>query len=291
MEKFSKPIKLSDYQPIFYDESRQRYQINYKKEDYYEATGKVDDMCYITYIEFLNCPNSIEIKNAISEQIDLETANNIVNGFIYRKKREDSEELEDKFYRIYLSLENQTNFLRDYNLIKNIQDSGLLPYTIKCGDGYNVEYLVFNTVEEFEHMLLAMSKYIIDCQKEGWRIKDSFDYGTFDIAVRQKFQELRRRNEPDIRFNVTTDSSGNILENNITYKEDEDSSTGGTIALEGSKSKIEEEEKKKIIEERRKAMIAFIKKSGIEVSGDLEEMDGRELEKYIKEIKKRESKN
>ena len=190
MERKSRPMSISEYSYVTYNTEKQLYQINYKKEDYYNFNGKVEDQCYVTYLEFFQCPNSIELKAAISEQFDIETRELLVNGFTYRRKLPNSEEREDKFYRIYLSPENQSNFLQTYILAKNIPDSSILPYKIKCGDGYTIEYLEITSIDEFEDLLVCINEHIRRTQEEGWKKKDEFDYSKFDIAARQKYQEL-----------------------------------------------------------------------------------------------------
>lgn len=211
MENHSKVIQESEYQPITYNFDVGKYQVYYKKEDYYDFTGKVDGMCYVTYIEFDHCPDSVELKSAISEQYDKLIKNKILYGFYYYKLIPGTDNREDKFWRIYLSQENQMNLWNNYIMAKNLNGINL-PYTVKCGDGFNIEYLEINTIEEFEDLLLEMSKFITKCQKDGWQEKDSIDFNLFDNEIREKFRQVREienaiNNPPDSNTDSSTDSS------------------------------------------------------------------------------------
>ena len=219
MKHYSKIIQESEYQPITYNFDTGKYQVYYKKEDYYDISGKVDGMCYVTYIEFDHCPNSIELKSAISEQYDSLIKDKILYGFYYYKPIAGTNDREDKFWRIYLSPENQMNLWNNYAIAKNMNGINL-PYTVKCGDGYNIEYLEINTIAEFEDLLFQMSEFITQCQKDGWQEKDAINFSLFDIETRKKYQQVL---EIQNAINNPTDSS---IDSSI------DSSTGNdTIVI------------------------------------------------------------
>lgn len=178
-------IDESNYQLVKYDTFLQKYLVMFDRQDYYDITGPVEGKIYVGIIEFDSAPNAIEIKEAISEELNKLPTDLIMSNFYFDTS---INEFETHSYRIHLSLENQLNYFSNYMVALQTNGSNL-PYRIKCGDGYNVEYFDINTVEEFTNLYKEICDHISRIQRDAWQVKDNIDWNEYleysHVAYRQ----------------------------------------------------------------------------------------------------------
>lgn len=107
-------------------------------------------------------PGLQQVKDLVIAAVNEYSDKVILNGFEWKGES------------VYLSKTNQLNFAAversqsvEYPLdVKTNEDS----------DGVAV-YMTFKTKEEFVEFSQAASKFIIDTQHAGWKVKDSIDWG------------------------------------------------------------------------------------------------------------------
>lgn len=80
---------------------------------------------------------------------------------------------------VWLSQENQQNYLRDLNLAK-ITGGENLPVTYKLGEDEAV-YRVFQTIEDLQDFNIQVSNHINNSIQRFWSIKDNIDWEKYKI--------------------------------------------------------------------------------------------------------------
>ena len=117
-------------------------------------------------------PTLKNIKKLIIDDINSETDNKIISGFIWNDKK------------IWLSEENQRNF-SEAQRIAMMTNSANLPITFKLGedkDG-NPVYHTFTSLDELTQFCLAAASYIQQCLAEGWQKKDNMDWSVYEAII------------------------------------------------------------------------------------------------------------
>lgn len=115
-------------------------------------------------------PTLREIKHDISELINTETDETILDGFSWNGKP------------VYLSAENQMNFKAAYDIARDTQGASL-PVKFKLGedaDG-NAVYHTFTKLEPLQDFVMRAMAFVVATLNVGWAKKD-FDYSIFDIT-------------------------------------------------------------------------------------------------------------
>lgn len=115
-------------------------------------------------------PTIDEIKESILTDINSQTDEKILKGFVWNNKP------------VWLSSENQFNFKAAYDLAIQTQGQNL-PLKFKLGENEDNEpvYHTFSTVEELNEFYLSAIAFIQQCLNEGWKLKDSIDFSVYKI--------------------------------------------------------------------------------------------------------------
>lgn len=129
------------------------------------------------------------IKEAIIKDIDDQTDEKILNGFVWNEKP------------VKLDFENQFNFKAAYDLAAQTQGANL-PIKFKLGEaqiekGENEYgmlitekqpiYHTFETMEEFTDFYIKTIAYIQQCLKEGWDKKDNIDWKPYEDILKELY--------------------------------------------------------------------------------------------------------
>lgn len=124
--------------------------------------------CWTYRERFTHKPTPEEIKEVIIKQINTNTDEKILNGFVW------------KSMPIWLSTENQFNYKAAYDLA--VQTGGQsLPIKFKFGTDKKPIYHTFNTLDDFQEFYTASLVFIQQAIDDGWKEKDSLDLGLFTI--------------------------------------------------------------------------------------------------------------
>ncbi|MCP4100443.1 MAG: DUF4376 domain-containing protein, partial [Lentisphaerae bacterium] len=99
-----------------------------------------------------------ELLQLLKAKIDVETDENILNGFLYEDKS------------VKLSLENQMNYKAEYDMRELLT----YPHKIKAGN----EYVMLESSDEYAAFYVAGVQYIRSCIEAGWAEKDALDAKT-----------------------------------------------------------------------------------------------------------------
>lgn len=118
--------------------------------------------------EFTHKPSVDEIKDLISGWIDEQTQNKILSGFQFEGNL------------VWLSIENQTNYERDY-LKAHLGLPDSLPVTFKFGSDEQPIYRVFESKEDIENFYKGYTSHIRQTQLDGWNAKDAIDLELYRV--------------------------------------------------------------------------------------------------------------
>ncbi|MCP4100858.1 MAG: hypothetical protein GY750_05440 [Lentisphaerae bacterium] len=99
-----------------------------------------------------------ELLQLLKAKIDVETDENILNGFLYKDKS------------VKLSLENQMNYKAEYDMRELLT----YPHKIKADN----EYVMLESFDEYAAFYVAGVQYIRSCIEAGWNEKDTLDSKT-----------------------------------------------------------------------------------------------------------------
>lgn len=110
-----------------------------------------------------------EIKEAILADINAQTDEKILSGFIWNDKP------------VWLSSENQFNFKAAYDLAVQTQGQNL-PVKFKLGENEEGEpvYHTFEDMTEFTDFYTKAIAFINQCLNEGWERKDAIDWSDYE---------------------------------------------------------------------------------------------------------------
>lgn len=110
-----------------------------------------------------------EIKEAILADINSQTDERILTGFVWHDKP------------VWLSSENQFNFKAAYDLAVQTQGQSL-PVKFKLGENADGEpvYHTFEDMVEFTDFYTQAIAFINQCLNEGWERKDSIDWTVYE---------------------------------------------------------------------------------------------------------------
>ena len=121
-----------------------------------------------TYEKFSNLPSLEYIKSMINDYYNKQISESIMSGFEWNG------------YRVWLSIENQTNYKNTLDLA--IQTEGeSLPAVFRFGTIESSEYYEFKTVDELKEFWIGCNNHIQKCLTDGWKIKDSIDWSKYQI--------------------------------------------------------------------------------------------------------------
>lgn len=144
---------------------------------------QVDDTHYIWgevyfYKKQNPSPTIDDIKNAIIGDINAQTDERILSGFVWQN------------IPVWLSSENQFNFKAAYDLAIQTQGQSL-PVKFKLGEDSQGEpiYHTFTDMAEFTDFYTKAITYINQCLNEGWEEKDSIDWSEYEPLLQQAANE------------------------------------------------------------------------------------------------------
>lgn len=121
-----------------------------------------------TEITFDYKPGFEKIKSSIISIIDALTRDKIINDFRWND------------YNVYLTIENQTNYNREYYLASSTNGKNL-PVTFKFEKDGVSEFYTFKTLEELQQFYIDMSEHIRKVQSDGWETKNSINWDVYKI--------------------------------------------------------------------------------------------------------------
>jgi len=114
--------------------------------------------------EFNGQPPLIDIKEFIFENLNSKCDEAILNGLLYNNKS------------VWLSNENQQNYMRDLNLAV-ITGGGNLPLVYKLSD----EYVTISNINDLQSFNIIISNHINNTLLSYWYLKDNFDFNKYKI--------------------------------------------------------------------------------------------------------------
>jgi hypothetical protein len=121
------------------------------------------------------------VKDAIKGDIDSQTDETILCGFVWNEKP------------VYLSSENQFNFKAAYDLAVQT-DGANLPVTFKLGelsDGTPV-YHTFEEMAEAQDFYVKAVTFINQTLAAGWQRKDSIDWDAYAAALDPEYTPKKK---------------------------------------------------------------------------------------------------
>lgn len=163
--------KKSDFIPVRHVFNGVKLSFDY--EPFYEyIDGKKVETNIATWTETMIYPKpSIdEVKTFILEVINEKTDKKILSGFVWRDMP------------VWLSSENQFNYKAAYDLAV-MSEGKTLPVTFKFGSTEEPKYYTFESLDELTDFYLRAMDYISKTLADGWRKKDSIDWGEYEKAL------------------------------------------------------------------------------------------------------------
>ena len=141
----------------------------------YECVPEQDGIHATWYeIYFYKKPHPVvtfeEIKEAILGDINAQTDEKILTGFVWNDKP------------VWLSSENQFNFKAAYDLaVQTVGNS--LPVKFKLGEleDKTPVYHTFEIMSEFTDFYTKTIAHINQCLNDGWKRKDSIDWSQYEM--------------------------------------------------------------------------------------------------------------
>ena len=79
---------------------------------------------------------------------------------------------------IWLSIENQINYKKIYDLAK---ETKILPIKFKFTKNDESIYYEFTTIEELNDFYLSSIFFIKNTLEEGWELKDNIDWSVYTL--------------------------------------------------------------------------------------------------------------
>lgn len=113
-------------------------------------------------------PTMSEIRGLIINQINANTDEKILTGYVYGGKK------------VWLSTENQFNYKAAYDLAVQTEGKSL-PFTVKAGTTDEPEYITFETLDDMKAFYVGGLEYVQKCLADGWTEKDSVDWTKYEI--------------------------------------------------------------------------------------------------------------
>ena len=159
---------IEDFALIKEDASRIVVSYEYEKVDEDNATW------YEVYFykKQVAKPTISQVKEAVFADINKQTDEKIVSGFVWNSKP------------VWLSEENQKNFSEGQR-VAQMTEGQSLPVKYKLGEDENGEpvYHTFTTLSSITDFYLKGVQYINQTLNEGWTRKDAIDWQPYEDAL------------------------------------------------------------------------------------------------------------
>lgn len=122
-------------------------------------------------------PTLDDIKNAILEDINAQTDEKILSGFVWND------------IPVWLSAESQRNF-SEAQRAGEMNPKRFTPVLFKLGESNGTPvYHQFDTAEELTDFYFLAQDYIRQCLAEGWQMKDAVDFTPYEALFTQSENE------------------------------------------------------------------------------------------------------
>ena len=116
-----------------------------------------------------HAPTVEDVRQIITAWIDEKTAKEIREGLQYQG------------HLVWLSMENQVNYQRDYS--RAVATAGAsLPVTVKLGTDETPVLVTFTTLEQITAFYEAVATHISSTQAAGWEYKAAIDWENYVTA-------------------------------------------------------------------------------------------------------------
>ena len=152
-----------DQQPVI-DRIRQKNELTGEEEIIEQDSDYATWMLEIFHYK----PPAAFIKNMILDWYNKQIDKKILSGFTWKNMK------------IWLSTENQFNYKAAFDLAMQTQGKNL-PIVFKFGTADNPEYYTFETIEDLTDFYISAMNYVNNTLSEGWKQKDSIDWGLYKI--------------------------------------------------------------------------------------------------------------
>lgn len=164
---------LSDYVPV--REDRSRYVISYGLEEapnnlytWYEIYIYKKQKSYLSFQD---------VKDAILDDINSKVKAKILNGLEYTIQHGSQD---GTHVNLWLSDANQ----KDYSDLDSSHDDLTFPVRYKVGENDGEEvFEFFQRKDEIHAFCCMITRFIHQCQEEGWDYKGSFDWTPYEEAL------------------------------------------------------------------------------------------------------------
>ena len=135
--------------------------------DLFYGFGKDEDneMGYNWRTSFDHQPTIEEVKETITTQISQNTQKAIIEGYEWNGMQ------------VWLSSENQTNYMLAYDMARN-GDLEDMP-TVKLGTDDAPVYHTFKDIEELANFVAGMQQHIQNCLNTSWTEREEIDWSVF----------------------------------------------------------------------------------------------------------------
>lgn len=152
-----------------------RWKLHFGFVPYYEVDeegNKIETNLGTWYETWLSGKPSIEqVKGIVLDTMNKEVDQKILYGMVW------------KDMPIWLSSENQFNYKAAYDLAVMSQGKSL-PVTFKFGTTDTPIYYTFETLEDLSDFYISAMAYINKTLEDGWKKKDSIDWGVYEEALK-----------------------------------------------------------------------------------------------------------
>lgn len=164
--------KIEDFSLV--RDERSRYVVGYGLT----ATGVNDMYEWFEVYFYKKCdgkPTLEAVKKAIHEDINKQTDEKILTGFVWNNKP------------VWLSEENQKNF-SEAQRVAMMTEGQSLPVKFKLGEDEDGEpvYHTFNSLNVLTEFYMQGVAFINQCLQEGWQRKDDIDWEPYEELLKEE---------------------------------------------------------------------------------------------------------
>lgn len=142
-----------------------KYRIRYDIRPYINEEGEEQGVTFLES-EILHKPYINEVKEIVLSGYNQAIDEKILSGFTWNDMP------------VWLSSENQFNYKAAYDLAV-MSEGKTLPVTFKFGTTENPVYHTFENLDKLTDFYLRAMGYISKTLEEGWKLKDSIDWGEY----------------------------------------------------------------------------------------------------------------
>lgn len=137
-------------------------------------------------------PTLKQVKDAVFADIDSQTDEKILTGYVWRVPKVGGEPEE---VSVWLSSENQFNYKAAFDLAFQTEGQSL-PVVFKFGETEEPVYHTFSEFNELKDFYTGAVTYINNTLAEGWQRKDTIDWSVYDAILNPPEPEPEPEPEP-----------------------------------------------------------------------------------------------